>query len=150
MRRVLVQEKGILTDREYLEAFALGQLIPGPNVFNVAVMIGHRFGGVRGSLLAVAGLAGVPLIVVLSLGVFYKHFGTLAIVQRALGGMAAVAAGLIIANGINLATALPKHIRPWLFLALAFAGMGIFRFPFFWVMLALGPAAIALAWKREN
>ena len=45
MRRVLVQEKGLITDQEYLEAFALGQLIPGPNVFNVAVMIGHRFGG---------------------------------------------------------------------------------------------------------
>ena len=148
MRRIVVQEKGWITDQEYLEAFALGQLVPGPNVFNVAVMVGHRFGGWRGALLAVAGLIGAPLGVVMTLGVLYRHFGSLPMVQRALGGMAAVATGLIFANCINLATALPRHVRPWILLALAFAGMAIFRWPFFWVMAVLGPVAVALAWKK--
>ena len=147
MRRIVVQEKRWITDEEYLEAFALGQLIPGPNVFNVAVMIGHRFGGYRGALLAVAGLIGAPIGVVLTLGALYKSFGQLELVQRALGGMAAVAAGLILANGINLAAALPRRLRPWIFLALAFAGMGILRWPFLWVMLTLGPLAVAAQWK---
>ncbi len=150
MRRIVVQEKGWITDQEYLEAFALGQLIPGPNVFNVAVMMGHRFGGVQGALLAVAGLIGAPLCVVLALGVLYKNFGALPVVQHALGGMAAVAAGLILANSVNLASALPRHIRPWIFLALAFAGMGILRWPFFWVMFTLGPLAIVLQWYGKE
>ena len=150
MRRVIVQQKGWLTDREYLEGFAMGQLVPGPNVYNLAVMIGYRFGGWRGAMLAVAGLIGPPLVIVLSLGALYQRFGGTPVVQRALGGMAAVAAGLILANGASLAAALPKRARPWILLALAFAGMGLMRWPFVYVMGTLGPLAIALAWKRPE
>jgi chromate transporter len=150
MRRVLVRQKGWLTDQEYLEGFAMGQLVPGPNVYNLAVMIGHRFGGWRGAMLAVAGLIGPPLFIVLSLGALYQRFGGTPLVQRALGGMAAVAAGLILANGVSLAAALPRRARPWILLGLAFAGMGLLRWPFFYVMGALGPLAIALAWIKPE
>ncbi|HEX2566424.1 MAG TPA: chromate transporter [Burkholderiales bacterium] len=150
MRRVLVQQKGWLTDQEYLEGFAMGQLVPGPNVYNLTVMIGHRFGGWRGALLAVAGLIGPPLVIVLSLGALYQSFGGTPIVQRALGGMGAVAAGLILANGVSLAAALPRRARPWVLLLAAFFGMGVMRWPFIYVMGALGPLAIALAWMRPE
>src|SRR5438045_2725600 len=38
IRRVLVQEKRWITDREYLEGLALGQILPGPNVYHLTVM----------------------------------------------------------------------------------------------------------------
>ncbi len=68
IRRIVIQEKGWITDEEYLEGLALGQIIPGPNVYNLAVMIGYRFGGVRGAFAAVGGLIGAPLVVLILLG----------------------------------------------------------------------------------
>ncbi|HZQ75187.1 MAG TPA: chromate transporter [Burkholderiales bacterium] len=150
MRRVVVQQKKWLTDQEYLEGFAMGQLIPGPNVFNLSVMIGHRFGGWRGALAAVAGLIGPPLVIVLSLGALYQRYGGAPLVQRALGGMGAVAAGLILANGASLAAALPRTVKPWVLLLAAFAGMGVMRWPFVYVMGTLGPLAIFLAWRGRG
>ena len=70
--------------------------------------------------------------------------------QQALGGMSSVAAGLLLATVIKLATVLPRHWRPWFFGALAFAGIGIMRWPLLWVMGALAPWAIFAAWREPG
>jgi chromate transporter len=148
MRRALVHKKRWLTDQEYVEGLAMGQMIPGPNVYNLTVMLGHRFGGYPGAFAAIAGLMGPPLGVVIVLGVLYQHFSTQPWVQQALGGMASVAAGLVLANGVSLALALPRRVRPWLFLLLAFAGVGALRWPLVGVMAGLAPFAIAATWRE--
>ena len=148
LRRILVQEKRWLTDTEYLEGLALGQIIPGPNVYNLTVMLGYRFGGVRGAFAALAGLIGAPLAVLLALGLLYERYSALPILQRALSGMIAVAAGLLLANAVSLAAALPRRARPWIFLVLAFAGVGVMRWPLLYVMGALAPFAMASVWRR--
>jgi chromate transporter len=122
IRRVLVQEKRWITDREYLEGLALGQILPGPNVYN--------------------------LVVLLVLGVLYQSYGALPMLQRALAGMIAVAAGLLLANALSLAAAMPRRLRPWSFLVLAFAGVGVMRWPLLYVMGALAPFAMAAVWRR--
>src|SRR5579871_2065812 len=148
LRRVLVQEKRWVTDQEYVEGLALGQIIPGPNVYNLSVMLGYRFAGWRGTAAAVTGLLGAPMLVILGLALLYQRFSAVDTVQRALGGMTLVAAGLMLANAISLAAALPRALKPWLFLAAAFAGVGLARWPLVYVMGALAPAAIALAWRE--
>ena len=136
IRRVLVREKRWITDREYLEGLALGQILPRPNVYNLSVMIGYRFGGTRGAFAAAAGLLGGPLAILLALGVLYQYYGALPMLQRAL------------ANTLSLAAALPRRLRPWGFLLLAFAGVGVMRWPLLYVMAALAPFAMAAVWRR--
>jgi chromate transporter len=70
-------------------------------------------------------------------------------VQQALGGMSSVAAGLLLATVIKLASVLPRQWRPWLFGVLAFIGVGVMRWPLLWVMAALAPWAVFAAWKYE-
>jgi chromate transporter len=111
-------------------------------------MLGYRFGGVRGAFAAVAGLIGPPLAVLLALGVLYQRYSGLPVLQRALSGMSAVAAGLLLANAVSLAAALPRRVRPWIFLALAFLGVGVMRWPLLYVMGALAPFAMASVWRR--
>jgi chromate transporter len=147
IRRIIIQEKRWITDQEYLEGLAIGQILPGPNVYNLTVMLGYRYGGVRGAFAAVAGLLGVPLAILLALGVLYQYYGALPVLQRALGGMIAVAAGLLLANTLSLAAALPRRLRPWGFLVLAFAGVGVMRWPLLYVMAALAPFAMAAVWR---
>lgn len=149
VRRVIIQQKRWLTDEEYLEGLALGQILPGPNVYNLSVMIGYRFAGVRGAFAAIAGLLGAPLAFLVALGLLYQRYSEVPILERALTGMTAVAAGLLLANAVGIATALPKRFLPWLFLALAFIGVGVLRWPLLYVMGGLAPFAMATSWRKH-
>ena len=149
IRRILIQEKRWITDQEFLEGLALGQIIPGPNVYNLAVMIGYRFGGARGAFAAIAGLLGVPLVVLIVLGLIYQRYSAVPVLERALTGMTAVAAGLLLANTVGIAAALPRRVVPWLFLVAAFVGVGVLRWPLLYVMGGLAPFAMASVWPRS-
>jgi chromate transporter len=149
-RRELVERQRWITEREFIEMFTLGQLLPGPNVLNLTVMFGYRFAGWTGAAASVAGFLGWPCLVVVGMGILYQYYGALPQVQQALTGMSSVAAGLLLATVIKLATVLPRHWRPWLFGALAFAGVGVMRWPLLWVMGALAPWAIVAAWKEQH
>jgi chromate transporter len=149
IRRIIIQEKRWITDQEYLEGLAIGQILPGPNVYNLTVMLGYRFGGMRGAFAAVAGLIGAPLAFMVALGLLYQRYAEVPILERALTGMTAVAAGLLLANVAGIAAALPRKLVPWMFLVLAFVGTGLLRFPLLYVMGVLAPFALASAWKKR-
>lgn len=147
-RRILVEDKRWLTEREFVETMSLGQILPGPSLCNVSVMIGHRFAGYAGSVAALSGFMGWPIMIVIGLGLLYQRFGAQPVVQHALAGMSSIAAGLILANAVKMATVLPRRFRPWLFLALAFAGVGALRLPLVWILATLAPIALLLAWRE--
>ena len=149
-RRGLVERQRWLTEREFVELLTIGQLLPGPNVLNLTVMVGHRFAGWTGAAASVAGYLGWPCLVVIGMGVLYQQYGNLPQVQQALAGMSKVAAGLLLATVIKLAMVLPRHWRPWLFGMLAFVGVGVLRWPLVWVMAGLAPLAVFLAWKEKE
>ena len=149
-RRALIDQRQWLTEREFVELLTLGQLLPGPNVLNLTVMVGNRFGGWSGAAAAVAGYLGWPFLVVICMGLLYSQYGALPQVQQALGGMSKVAAGLLLATVIKLALVLPRRFRPLAFCALAFAAVGIMRWPLLWVFAALAPCAVYLSWKAND
>src|SRR3972149_3095982 len=68
-RLMIVERKRWMSAEEFNEAFALSQFLPGPNVINFSVVFGARFGGAPGAAVALAGLLGPPLGVVLGLAV---------------------------------------------------------------------------------
>jgi chromate transporter len=149
-RRELVERQRWLTEQEFLELLALGQLLPGPNVLNVLVMLGYRFSGWAGAAAAVAGFLGWPFLIVIGLGMLYQRYGAFPLVHAALTGMSAVAAGLILATGVKMAAVLPSHWRPWLSVVLAFIGVGVLRWPLLAVLGALAPYALVTAWKEKD
>jgi Chromate transporter len=64
----------------------------------LAVMIGYRFAGCTGAAASVAGLVGGPFAIMIALGLLYRSYGELPLVQHALSGMSAVAVGLMLAE----------------------------------------------------
>src|SRR5690349_21684895 len=93
-RRILVDRRQWLTDREFIELLGLGQALPGPNIINASVVIGWRMHGAVGSIIAFSGLLLAPLAIVLVLALLYDAFGHLEIIRRIFSGVAAAAAGL--------------------------------------------------------
>jgi chromate transporter len=150
LRRALVQQKGWLKDAEFVELLGVSQVLPGPVAFNLTLMIGHRVGGYRGALAAGAGLVGPPLVIIVALGIAYRYAGNLPLVQAALRGMGFVATGLVLANALGLAGALPRRPVPWAFVVLVFAGVALLHFPLVAVMAALAPCAIAITWAGRD
>jgi chromate transporter len=125
--------------------------MPGPNVVNLALMIGGRYFGLRGALVGLAGMLAVPLLVVLGLALVYAHVAGNPHVAGALRGMGAVAAGLITATGLKLVSALGKHpLGRSLVAAFAvatFVGIALLRWPLAWVLLGLGGLSCVLTWR---
>lgn len=152
VQRELVEKKRWLTADEFLEDWAVAQVLPGPNVINLAVMIGDRYFGFRGAAAAFAGMLTVPLFVILALAVLYAHFAGNPQVAGALRGMGAVAGGLIAATGIKLVPQLRKHPLGFglaiAFTVAVFLAIAVARIPLGWVLLALGGTACVLTWRR--
>lgn len=65
-----------LTREEFIEEWAVAQVMPGPNVVNLSIMIGDRCFGPRGALAAVAGILALPLVLVLLAALAYAHWAT--------------------------------------------------------------------------
>lgn len=150
VRRAVVERNRWLGDREFVELLSVGQVLPGPNVVNLALMLGMRFAGLRGALAAFAGLVLVPMTGVLLLMLLYEHYRDVAAVQRMLTGMSAVAAGLILATAIRLGQSQPRSARNLLLAAAAFVAIGLLRWPLVPVMLVLVPLGIGLEWYGER
>lgn len=154
-QRELVERLGWLTREEFVEMLSVAQVLPGPNVVNLSLMIGDRFFGLRGALMALAGMLLLPALIVLGLAAAAAgwsdgspHAQTL---QGALRGMGAVSAGLILATGLKLLPSLranPVGLRPALLLAtLVIAATVVWRAPLVWVVLGVGGLGMALAWR---
>lgn len=152
VQREIVEKKRWLTAEEFLEDWAVAQVLPGPNVINIALMIGDRYFGLRGAVAAVAGMLTVPLAVILALAVLYAHYAGNPQVAGALRGMGAVAGGLIAAAGIKLIPALRRHPLGFgvclAFVAVVFGAIALARIPLGWVLLAVGGVACVWTWRK--
>lgn len=152
VQRELVEKKRWMTREEFIEDWAVAQIMPGPNVINLSLMIGSRYFGLKGALAALAGMLTVPLILVLLLGVFYAQFADHPGAAGALRGMGAVAAGLIGATGLKLFAALKTNtlgLRLCISFGIAcFIAVALLRWPLVYVLLGLGGLACVIAWQK--
>ncbi|MCM3608827.1 chromate transporter [Cupriavidus pauculus] len=144
VRRSVVERNRWLDDRDFVEILSLGQVLPGPNVINLALMLGLRFAGLRGALAAFCGLVFVPMVVVLCVMGLYLRYQDVPQVQQALAGMTAVAAGLVLSTGVKLAQSQPRTVRAVMVGAAAFVAIGLLRWPLLPVMAVLVPVALVL------
>ena len=152
VQRELVEKKRWLTREEFVEDWAVAQIMPGPNVVNLSLMIGARYFGFKGAMAALAGMLIAPLVVVLLLTVVYAQFADHPAVAGALRGMGAVAAGLIAATGLKLFGALQKNVLGLPLCTalgvLCFIAVALLRLPLGYVLLGLGSIACTAAYKK--
>lgn len=152
VQRELVERKQWLTHDEFLEDWAVAQVMPGPNVVNLSMMIGGRYFGLRGALAALAGMLVVPLMIVLMLAALHARMGAHPGVAGAFRGMAAVSAGMFGAAALKMLTALTRNPMPlaWC-IGLGTAGfvlVALLRVPLAYVLLGVGGLGCVLSYYR--
>lgn len=152
VQRGIVEHKRWLSPEEFVEEWAVAQVLPGPNVINLALMLGDRYYGLRGAVAAVAGMLAVPTLLIIVLALVYAQYAAHPQVAGALRGMAAVASGLIAATGIKLIPTLRRHplgLRVCLVLmALVFGAIALLRWPLIGVLILFGGIGCTWTWRR--
>jgi len=146
----LVERKRWLSQEQFLEDWAVAQLLPGPNVVNLSVMIGARHFGWSGAVSAVSGMLIVPLLLLLALAAWVHSASQHPAIDGMLRGLGVAAAGLVIATSLRLTSALRGNIMGWFgcvgLLTSTLALVVGWRWPLVGVLLALGLPAMAWTW----
>jgi chromate transporter len=152
VHRELVEKRGWLTPQGFLEDWAVAQVMPGPNVCNLALMFGDRHFGWRGAFTALAGLLALPLLLLLSLASLLDQLPDQAVMAGGLRGMGAVAAGLIAGSALKLLRGLRQHPLgfPLVLVLAGAAWVGVLwlHLALHLIVLGLGGLACALTWWR--
>jgi chromate transporter len=148
-RHVIVEERKWLSERDYAEVLGLGQILPGPNVGNASVMIGRRFHGLAGALIATAGLYIGPLCILIALSILYELYGTRPGVAPFMQGVAAAAAGMVIGTAIKMGQNLRPPPELIVVGLLAVAGAAFLRLPLPLIVVVLAPLGVFLSLRRS-
>jgi chromate transporter len=149
-RRIIVEEKRWLDEREYASILGIGQVLPGPNTVNSAIIIGDRFQGAVGAALAVLGLLCMPVLVLIGIALVYDRISGTPVVDAAITAGAAAAAGLVLGTALKMAHKL-RPDPPAIAIGLAaFAAVGLLHVPMALAIALLGPLCIALVWWQRR
>lgn len=138
MHRVLVDERGWLSEKEYLSALSFCMLLPGPEAMQLATWSGWRVRGTLGGVIA-GGLFVLPgALVVLALSMAYAAYGNIPFVQAAFLGVQAAVIAIVIEALIRVSRKALRGRAALIIAALAFAALFFFNLPFPLIILAAG------------
>ena len=149
-RRTLVERDKILTSEEFSAILGICQIVPGPNIVNLAVCVGSRFGGAKGAAASVLGLTLGPISLVMLLAVLYDHYSYLDAVKGLLRGISAVGVGLIASTGFKMLRDEFRYPAMLLVVIVTILAASYFHLGLGLVVLVASPLAIFLAWKKAS
>lgn len=147
--RTMVEERRWLTAEDFAETVGLCQFLPGPNIGNASIVLGKRWFGVKGAIVAFLGLFALPFVWVLALASIYGDFATHSVVRAIVTGVGAAGAGLFLSTGVKLARPLARRPAGLAIVAACFVAIAVARVSLFIVLPVAGIAALAFAWKGK-
>jgi len=147
--RVIVEERHWLTEEEFLDAFTICRILPGPNQVNMAVYVGTHFRGLAGAAAALIGLTLVPLVLALGLGALYfRNRSSTPALASIMTGLVAAAAGMTLSVGVKLGLGYMRQPMAIGLALAAFLGVAYLHWPLLLVLAALAP--VGIAWYRPR
>ncbi|RVT99421.1 chromate transporter [Rhodovarius crocodyli] len=153
-RSVLVDQRKWLTEREYAELLGLGQVLPGPNVGNFAVIYGRQCRGLMGSVAAMGGFILLPLFIVLGLVALWMEYGQNPWLDAFMKGVAAAAAGLAVGSALKSLSKLTLPVEQLVAVGVICLLAAWARVPLGWIILFCTPVTLALSlyrgWKKRK
>lgn len=137
MQRFVVDVKGWLTPAEFIQAFAVGQAAPGPNVL-IASLIGWQVAGLAGAFVALGAFCLPAAMIawwVAELWDRFKDSPWRRAIQRAI---APIVVAMILSGGFVLATPASPDWRLWLIAGASAAGMLLSNLNPLWLLAGGG------------
>ena len=149
LRSSLVVKHGWVDDTTFVELLGISQTLPGLNATNMAVLVGNRL---RGTLGAVAALIGVCLpgaVLMAVVGVAFQIERDRRLVEAALKGVAAAAAGLLLVTALQLGRTSLSRIDDVIFLLITVLSVNQLHVSVPRVLIVVGTAAVVwYGWRH--
>jgi chromate transporter len=146
--REFVHDRQWLSEDEFLNGLALSQALPGVNVKNLAIWIGHRLLGWRGAVAGFCGIIFPPAVMIVILGAFFSAIAGFSLTHIALAGAAAGAIGLSLSMAITAVRRLPRRVVPIVIFIVTFVAVALFALPLVWTVLVAGTLSVAYEYLR--
>ena len=147
---VIVERRRWLTGEEYASVLGLGQVLPGANLINMATIVGARFQGAAGALLALAGLMFAPILILIGLATIYDRYADLPDVRAATAAAAAGAVGLTFGAVTKIMRQTTRSPSALLFALASFLAIGVLRLPMILTIAVLGAASFLVQARRDR
>ena len=142
----LVEKKKLLNAQELLDIVSVGRSLPGIMVCNVAYLYGHHQGGMLCGVMAVLGIAAPSLLILSILTIFYEAVRDNVWVAKALAGVRAVVAPIILSAALKLQKPEPSMSKS-VFFGLCLAGCVLsFALHINSILIVLGAVVIGLVY----
>ena len=138
--RTMIEERRWLTQEDFAATIGLCQFLPGPNIGNASIVLGKRWFGFKGAVVAFLGLFALPFVWVMALGMLYLEWASHPVVRAVVTGVGATGAGLFMGTSIKLGRALARNPAALSLIAACFLAVAIARLPLYAVM----PVAVVL------
>jgi chromate transporter len=145
---VMVERRQWLRPADFTETIGLCQALPGPNIGNAAIVLGKRWFGLRGAIVAFLGLFALPYLWVLALALAYTHWAARPLASAVVTGVGASAAGLLMATAVKLGRPIARKPAALALMASCFVAVAIGRVPLPIVMPVALSVGIVLSWRR--
>ena len=148
IHRETVIKRNWLTEEQFQPGMALGQVLPGANVTNLAVYVGQFLRGPLGAAIALTAVLTGPFFLCIALASVYADLIRIPGFHAAMDGIAAAAIGMILRLGMMGGRHSCRKLSPVLMAFAVFAAIGLLKWPMLPVVAVLAPLSVALAWLR--
>lgn len=148
-QREVVTKRRWLTEDEFSEGVAVGQITPGPPIVNTGIYIGYRLRGLKGAAVTVIALVLPGFLIILGLGWLYLHYGNTASFRPVLKGLGASVVGLLLSVVFRMGKQLLKNAASVIFALSAFVLLLFFKVNPILLILAAGLAGRLIFWKAK-
>jgi chromate transporter len=148
--RQQVVSRGWMQREEFVDGLEIAQVLPGPNILNLALYCGQKVRGIPGAVAAFMGAGLPPFVIVLVAGALYFKFASNPYVHGALRGCAAGALGLTIGNALELTWDERANWFGILLVAVTAAAVSLLRMPLLLVLCLFGGIGIVAETLRTR
>lgn len=122
IEKEVVDKQGLLDKEEFLDAVVVGQSMPGVMAVNVAILVGNKMYGFKGSLVATLGAVLPSFTIILLIAMFFSKFYEIPTIKAIFKGIRPAVVALIIAPVFTTAKSAKVNIKTvWIPIAAALA-----------------------------
>lgn len=142
IEREIIDKRGWIEKKDFLELLTLAQSAPGPIALNSSVFVGYKIHGYSGALAAILGVIIPSFVIIIIVATFFADIRTNPVVDAAFKGMRPVVVALIIAPIAGLV----KGMKWWMLALAAVIAVVVWYFGFSPIYLLLASAAIGIVY----
>ncbi|MCL1817336.1 MAG: chromate transporter [Spirochaetaceae bacterium] len=123
IEREFVEVRGWVNHEEILDVYAVAQSLPGVIAINASICVGYKVAGVKGALVASAGMVIPSFVSILVIAMFLVNAQNNPWVQKAFAGVRAGVTAMILLAAIKLGKSILRNPPAWIIACLSFTAL---------------------------